>query len=253
MPSAPDPRLVEILKPARQILVFTGAGISTGSGIPDYRGPQGVWRTRKPVYYDAFMSSEAARIEYWEFKRETWGLYRAAHPNPAHIAIARLETAGRIEAVVTQNIDGLHELAGTSRTKLVEIHGTDRWIACLSCGERSHPETHFATFAKTRKPPRCHCGGFLKPATISFGQCLREQDLQRAAVAAQRADLVLALGSTLSVYPAAHFPLAAAERGIPYVIINQGETEHDRHPQLTLRLEGDVAEILPPAIDAALA
>jgi NAD-dependent deacetylase len=253
MPPPPHPRLVEILKPARHILVFTGAGISTGSGIPDYRGPQGIWKTRQPVYYDEFMSSETARIEYWDFKLETWELYRTALPNPAHMAIARIEAAGRVEAVVTQNIDGLHELAGTSRAKLVEIHGTDRWIACQSCGALSEPEAHFKAFVQTRKPPRCHCGGFLKPATISFGQSLREEDLQRAALAAQRADLVLALGSTLSVYPAAHFPLAAAERGIPYAIINRGETEHDNHPNLTLRIEGDVTSILPPTVDAALA
>ena len=253
MPPPPHPALVQHLKAARRIFIFAGAGISTGSGIPDFRGPQGIWKTRQPVYYDDFMSSEAARIEYWDFKLETWERYHSARPNPAHFAIARLEAAGRVEAVVTQNIDGLHELAGTSREKLVEIHGTDRWIACQTCGEMTEPGPHFDTFRQTRKPPRCHCGGFLKPATISFGQRLREEDLQRAARAAQHADLVLALGSTLSVYPAAHFPLLAAERGAPYVIINRGETEHDHLPCLTLRLEGDVAEILPPAIDAALA
>lgn len=253
MPPPPDPRLVESLRAARRIFIFAGAGISTGSGIPDFRGPQGVWKTRQPVYYDDFMSSETARIEYWDFKLETWQLYRAARPNPAHFAIARLEAAGRVEAVVTQNIDGLHELAGTSRGMLVELHGTDRWIACLSCGELTDPEPHFKAFSQSRKPPRCHCGGLLKPATISFGQCLREEDLARAARAAQHADLVLALGSTLSVYPAAHFPLLAAERGVPYVIINRGETEHDHLACVTLRIEGDVSQILPPAVDAALA
>lgn len=252
MPSDPDARLVALLKSARRILVFTGAGISTNSGIPDFRGPQGVWKTRQPVYYDDFMSSETARIEYWDFKLETWDLYRMARPNPAHDAIARLESAGRVEAVLTQNIDGLHEIAGTSRAKLVEIHGTDRWVACQTCGELSDPEPHFEDYRKTHKPPLCHCGGLLKPATISFGQCLREDDLRRAASATENADLVLALGSTLSVYPAAHFPLAAAERGAPYVIINRGKTEHDDHPRLTLRLEGDVADVLPPAVDAAL-
>ncbi len=253
MPSAPDPRLVELLRPARRVLVFTGAGISTDSGIPDYRGPQGVWKTRQPVYYDDFMSSDSARIEYWDFKLETWQLYRAARPNPAHLAIARLEAAGRVEAVVTQNIDGLHELAGSSRARLVEIHGTDHWIACQSCGDLSRPGPHFEAFRQTRRPPLCHCGGFLKPATISFGQALREEDLTRATRAAQRADLVLALGSTLSVYPAAHFPLAAAERGIPYIIINRGPTEHDHLPCVTLRVEGSVSASLPPAIDAAIA
>jgi len=194
MPPPPNPTLVQHLKAARRIFIFAGAGISTGSGIPDFRGPQGIWKTRQPVYYDDFMSSEAARIEYWDFKLETWQRYHSARPNPAHFAIARLESAGRVEAVVTQNIDGLHELAGTSREKLVEIHGTDRWVACQTCGEMTEPGPHFEAFRQTRNPPRCHCGGFLKPATISFGQRLREDDLERAARAAQHADLVLALG-----------------------------------------------------------
>jgi len=252
MPPTPESRLVDLLRQSRRIFAFTGAGISTNSGIPDYRGPQGVWKTRQPVYYDEFMSSKAAQIEYWDFKLETWDLYRTAKPNPAHHALARLEAAGRMAGLVTQNIDGLHEMAGTSRSMLVEIHGTDRWIACQTCGERSHPEPHFEAFRKTRIPPHCPCGGLLKPATISFGQNLREDDLRRASEIADIADLVLALGSTLSVYPAAHFPLAAVQRGIPYVIINRGQTEHDGQSCVTLRLEGDVAEILAPAVEQAL-
>lgn len=234
-------------------MAFTGAGISTNSGIPDYRGPKGVWKTRQPVYYDDFMSSRAAQIEYWDFKLETWELYRTAKPNAAHHALVRLETAGRLIGLVTQNIDGLPEMAGTSRPLLVEIHGTDRWVSCQSCGERSDPEPHFQLFRKTRNPPLCHCGGLLKPATISFGQSLCDEDLHRASAVAAQADLVLAIGSTLSVYPAAHFPLAAAQRGVPYVVINRGPTEHDAHACVTLRLEGDVAEILGPAVEAALA
>jgi NAD-dependent protein deacetylase/lipoamidase len=248
-----DTRLVELLRDSERILVFTGAGISTGSGIRDFRGPQGVWKTRQPVYFDAFLSSEDARIEYWDQKLEAWPTFRDARPNAAHDAVVALERAGKVDCVLTQNIDGLHARAGTSPERLVEIHGTGSEVECLSCGERSAPGPHMDAFAATRRPPRCDCGGLLKPATISFGQALRPDDLSRASRAAAACDLVLALGSTLSVYPASSFPLAAAERGVPYVIVNRGATEHDTHPAVVVRLEGDVSEILPPAVHAALA
>ncbi|MFH1530263.1 MAG: Sir2 family NAD-dependent protein deacetylase [Pseudomonadota bacterium] len=247
-----DPRLVALLAGATRILIFTGAGISTGSGIPDYRGPQGVWKRRKPVYYDDFMGSEDARIEYWDFKIEGWEAIRNAQPNAVHHATVRLEGAGRLAGVVTQNIDGLHARAGTSRDRLVEIHGTDLSVACQSCGELTDPEPHMRSFQETRRPPFCPCGGVLKPATISFGQGLRSEDLRRAAEMAAKADLVIALGSTLGVYPAAGIPLAAAEAGTPYVIINQGATEHDDLQVVTLRLHGDVGELFPAAVDEAL-
>ena len=248
-----DKRLIELLRASRQMLLFTGAGISTGSGIPDFRGPEGVWKRRQPVYYHDFMRSEAARIEHWDFKLEGWEGYRDARPNATHNAIVLLERAGKVRAVFTQNIDGLHSRAGTTSERLVELHGTNTLIECQTCGRRSDPEAHFASFQKTHRPPLCECGGFLKPATISFGQNLRNEDLERAEAAAQAADLVVALGSTLSVYPAANIPLLAANRGMPYVIINRGPTEHDDLPEVTLRLEGDVGEIFPPAVAAALA
>jgi NAD-dependent deacetylase len=245
-------RLVDFLRGARQILVFSGAGISTGSGIPDFRGPDGKWKRRQPVYYQDFMRSEAARIEHWDYKLEGWKAFRDAQPNATHKAVVRLENAGKLLIVVTQNIDGLHSKAGTSAPKLVELHGTNSLIECQSCGRRTDPQPHFGHFGATRKPPLCDCGGFLKPATISFGQNLRPEDLERAQHAAAHADLVVALGSTLSVYPAAHIPLLAAARGVPYVIINRGPTDHDGAPEVTLRLEGDVGEILAPAVEQAL-
>ena len=247
----PDPRLVELLRASGDVLIFTGAGISTGSGIPDFRGPQGIWKTRQPVYYQDFMTSEAARIEAWDFKLESWESFRDARPTPTHDAIVELERAGKLLTVVTQNIDGLHQKAGTSRQKLIEIHGTNAKIECQSCGERSDPEEHFEHFTATRQPPVCHCGGFLKSATISFGQDLVAADLEAASAAAARTDLVVALGSTLGVYPAASLPLLAAGRGVPYVIVNRGETEHDRHDSVTLRLEGSVDELFAPACLAA--
>lgn len=166
----------------------------------------------------------------------------------------RLEEADRVEAVVTQNVDGLHARAGTSAARLVEVHGTNARVECQSCHLRSDPGPHYETLARTREAPRCDaCGGFLKPATISFGQSLRAEDLQRAFEAAERADLAISLGSTLAVQPAASIPIAAARRRVPYVIVNRGPTEQDTMPEVTLRLEGDVCEIFPAAVEEALA
>lgn len=247
-----EARLVELLRSANAIVLLTGAGISTASGIPDFRGPGGLWTRRKPVYYDDFLASESARIEYWDYKLESWEIYRQAQPNVVHHAIAALERAGKIVAVLTQNVDGLHRRAGTTPERLVELHGTDLIVECQRCHATSDPIPHFDTFRATRRPPMCECGGILKAATISFGQSLRSADLDRAAAAVRKADLMIALGSTLSVYPAASLPLLAAQRGIPYVIVNRGATDHDGHASVTLRLDGDVTEILPPAVAMAL-
>ena len=247
-----DTRLVERLQACQRILVFSGAGVSTASGIPDFRGPGGVWTRRRPVYYEEFLASEPARVEYWDYKLETWEIYQHAMPNALHHAIVALERAGKVVSVVTQNVDGLHRRAGTSPSLLVELHGTDLLVECQRCHATSDPAPHFARFKTTRRPPYCACGGVLKSATISFGQSLRTTDLERSAAAAVKADLVLALGSTLSVYPAASIPLLAADRGTPYIIINRGASEHDDQPSLTLRLDGDVTDIVPPAVEAAL-
>lgn len=245
-------RLSNLLEEGREILIFTGAGISTGSGIPDFRGPGGVWSRRQPVYYHDFMTSEAARIEHWDYKLESWESFRDAVPNAVHNACVELENSGRLLKLVTQNIDGLHQKAGTSRELLVELHGTNAQVECQSCLERSEPDDHFREFAKTKSPPLCECGGFLKQATISFGQSLRQDDINAAEEAAMACDLVIALGSSLSVYPAASFPLIAAQRRVPYVIINRGPTEHDGNPAVTLRLEGDVVDIFPAAVEHSL-
>jgi len=247
-----DQRLVERLRAAKQILIFSGAGVSTASGIPDFRGPNGVWTRRRPVYYDEFLASEAARVEYWDYKLETWDIYQQAQPNAVHHAVVALERADKLLAVVTQNVDGLHRRAGTTAQRLIELHGTDLVVECQTCHASSQPMAHFNRFRATRSAPRCECGGLLKSATISFGQSLRPADVDRAAAAARRADLVVALGSTLSVYPAASIPLLAAERGTPYVIVNRGATDHDGHDAVTLRLDGDVTAIFPDAVAETL-
>jgi NAD-dependent deacetylase len=240
--------LVDLLKPAKKILIFSGAGISTGSGIPDFRGPQGVWKRRQPVYYQEFLASDEKRVEYWDYKLEAWTDFAAAQPNATHYAIFQLEQLGRLYRIVTQNIDGLHQAAGSSDDRVIEVHGTNRFIECVKCDARSEPGPHMEAFQKTRRPPVCECGGFLKSATISFGQPLDPRVTRRAFDAAHECDLVLSLGSTLSVQPAAMVPLEAAQRGVPYVVINRGATEHDE--LCTLRLEGDVGELLPPAVQA---
>jgi NAD-dependent deacetylase len=198
------------------------------------------------------MTSEAARVEHWDFKLEGWESFKNARPNDVHRAIVRLEQASRVQMVVTQNIDGLHTLAGTSAERLVELHGTNSLVECQTCGWRGDPQPFFDFFRENRATPRCDCSGFLKPATISFGQNLEPNELARAEQAAMSADLVVALGSTLSVYPAASFPLLAARRGVPYVVINRGPTEHDALPEVSLRLEGEVTEIFPAAVRTAL-
>jgi NAD-dependent deacetylase len=244
--------LAQYLRPARRMLVFTGAGISTPSGIPDFRGPGGVWTKRAPVYYQDFMSSEAARIEHWDYKLEAWTAFCSARPNIVHDSIVKLERAGKVRALVTQNIDGLHSLAGSTTEHLIELHGTNAFVECQTCFWRGDPRPHYEFFQKHRQPPVCHCGGFLKPATISFGQNLNPETMERAAAAAKDADLVVALGSTLSVYPAASFPLMAAQRGVPFVIVNRGPTDHDHDPAVSLRLEGELVKIFPDAVDEAL-
>ncbi len=230
-----------LMQKAARPLFFTGAGMSTGSGIPDFRGPKGVWKHRKPVYYQDFLASEKARVEYWEYKLEGFEQFRNAKPNDAHLALAELERMGKVCALVTQNIDGLHQDAGNSN--VIELHGTNRWVECVSCGKRTPPESAFEEFKRTSRCPVCECGGYLKTATISFGQAMPEDLLEKAFAAAAEADLAVSIGSTLEVQPAASVPLVVLEKGAPYVVINRGGTAHDRIA--TLRLEGDLGEILP--------
>src|SRR5262245_29673532 len=244
----PSKDLLAFLERSRSAVVLTGAGMSTSSGIPDFRGPQGIWTRRQPVYFDELLASEEKRVEDWDYKCEGYDVFRAAVPNAAHRAIALLERIGRLHCLVTQNIDGLHHAAGNSAERVVEIHGTNRWVECLSCKTLSDPAPFVASFRSSGKPPRCECGGMMKFATISFGQSIRPEVLSRAIEAMRQAGLVLALGSTLSVHPAASLPLIALERRVPYLIVNQGATDHDDNA--TLKIEGDVVAIVPPAIEA---
>ena len=235
---------------AQRILAFTGAGISTASGIPDFRGPSGVWKTKTPIYYQAFMASEAAQLEYWQFKYDGWSAFRDALPNSAHRSLAALEALGKLECVVTQNIDGLHQAAGNSSERLVELHGTQREVECTGCGAREPADPRMQEFGRTGAVPRCSdCSAVLKPAVVMFGQALDPGRIERAFRAAEAADLVIALGSSLVVTPAADVPLRAARRGIPYIIVNRGETAHD--DVATVRIDSDVGDVLSRALQSS--
>jgi len=233
----------ELLAAAKKILVFTGAGVSTGSGIPDYRGPDGEWTRREPVLYQDFLASTKAKQDYWRYKAATFPAFRRAAPNAAHLALAELEKSGRLLALVTQNIDGLHRAAGLGADKLVELHGSGLYAECLDCFGWTSMEEALDKFNADGAPPLCSCGGWLKPAVIMFGQPLDQETLLRAFRAAENCDLVLAAGSTLSVEPAASVPLAAKSAGKPYLIVNRGPTAHDAAADV--RLEGDACDLLP--------
>lgn len=222
------------LAASKSAVAFTGAGISTESGIPDFRSPGGIWSQARPVPYDEFLSSESARREYWRQKVIAHREFARAAPNVGHHTLARWELAGRLRGVLTQNIDGLHQLAGSAQ--VVELHGTARRVRCLDCGADSDVEPWVARFWETNEPPACpDCAGRLKHATISFGQSLDPIVLQTAFAWSRAADVYLAIGSSLVVEPAASLPRKAAECGARLVIINRDPTPLDDLAQLVLR------------------
>lgn len=250
---APD-TLLEYLVQSERIVIFTGAGISTGAGIPDYRGPQGIWKTRPEITYQDFFEFETKRAQYWTYKSEDWQHLKALSPTPAHLAVTELHRLGKLEAVITQNIDGLHRRAKTPEEKLIELHGRMDQVLCVNCGKTEDADETYHLWLTQNRMPNCpECGHLLKPGVIQFGEMLREPDLIRAQKAMQAPDLVIAIGSTLQVQPAASFPIMAARAGIPYLIINQGETAHDGMPHVALRLEGDIQDIFPQAVTDAAA
>lgn len=220
-------RVATWLSEAKSAVAFTGAGISTESGIPDFRSPGGVWSRTQPVYFEDFLASEPARQEYWRQKSETHTEFMHSQPNAGHAALAGWEAEGRIRAVITQNIDGLHQIAGSRH--VVELHGTARYVACLDCGARFEADPMVKQFRENGLPPACpKCGGITKHATISFGQQLDTDILEQATELTQQADLFLAMGSSLVVHPAAGLPPLAKRNGARLVIINRDATEQDQ-------------------------
>jgi len=226
-----DPRddirsVADWLAGVKTAVAFTGAGVSTESGIPDFRSPGGVWATSQPVYFDEYLRSPAAREEYWRQKAETHVGFMAAQPNVTHTTLAEWEAAGTIRGVITQNIDGLHQIAGSRQ--VLELHGTARFVDCLDCGERHEADAMVTLFNEAGTVPACvRCGGVTKHATISFGQTLPADVLRASASWAGESDVFVVLGSSLVVEPAASLPRIAKERGAKLVIINRDRTPLD--------------------------
>ena len=222
----PIEQLADFLEGATAGVAFTGAGISTESGIPDFRSPGGVWSRQSPVYYDDFLRSRAERVRFWQMRRQMHAEFANADPNDGHRALARLEEAGKIIAVVTQNIDGLHQDAGSKR--VIELHGTNRMVGCVSCGKEWEPQEVLARVDAGDEAPDCdECGAPLKSKTISFGQAMPEREMAEAAELSSVADVYLAIGSSLVVHPAATFPQLAKQHGAKLVILNKTPTPLD--------------------------
>jgi len=224
-------------------VAFTGAGISTESGIPDYRSQGGIWDEFKPVYFDDFMSEKNARIEYWRQKAAMYDDLQKAKPNAAHLALAELYDHGRLTAVITQNIDGLHQESGIPADDVIELHGNTRRVRCMSCDALSTDHEAFERIAAGDPAPECACGGYLKPDTISFGQAMPEDEVKRATALAQGCDLFLVVGSTLLVHPAALLPDMAHRNGAFLAIVNLSETPYDA--VCDVRIQGKAGEVLP--------
>lgn len=240
-----------LLADRRRILVFTGAGISTESGIPDFRGPQGVWKEVDPADFtiERFLASEQVRIDRWRRRFEDDSPeYR---PNAAHEAVARLWQSGLMVGCVTQNIDGLHQAAGLPGSAVAELHGNGKGIACYDHGHPADPAEVEARWREGDADPRCLvCGSILKTTVVFFGEMLPDAAIARADEFTAQADAAIAVGSTLGVYPAAFYPLEVASRAEPFVILNQGPTELDH--VATVRLEGKAGTLLPLLVHALI-
>jgi NAD-dependent deacetylase len=242
--------LARMIGAARRAVVFTGAGISTESGIPDFRSPGGIWTKYKPIDFDDFLSSEEARREAWRRKFATDATIRDAKPNRGHRAVAELVRRGTAAAVITQNIDGLHQASGVPEARIIELHGNTTYARCLDCSCRYEIEAMRLAFEQAEIPPRCdECGGLIKTATISFGQSMPVDAMRRAEQETLAADLFIVVGSSLVVYPAAGFPELAKRNGAALVIVNRDRTGLDEIADLVLNRA--IGEALGVAIGVA--
>jgi len=240
--------LARLIADARRIVVFTGAGISTESGIPDFRSPGGVWSKMKPIQFQDFVASEARRREAWDraFSGRAGWVGRA--PNAGHMAVARLVALGRASSVITQNVDNLHQASGIPADRVIELHGNASYATCLDCGARHELEALKGLYEATGDLPACRlCKGIVKTATISFGQAMPLGPMARAEAETKACDLFLVLGSSLVVYPAAGFPVMAKRRGAALAIVNREATELDGYADLVLHDEiGPVMTAVAP-------
>ena len=239
--------LKDLIERSRRVVVFTGAGISTESGIPDFRSPGGIWTRMAPIDFRDFMRSEEIRIEAWRRKFALDETLMKAEPNKGHMAIAKLVDQGKASHVITQNIDNLHQNSGVPADKVIELHGNTTYAKCLQCGAREELAHIKTVFEERGHPPACRfCEGILKTATISFGQSMPEIEMERATEATLDCDLFLAIGSSLQVYPAAGFPIMAKRNGSKLVILNREETELD--PIADLVVNAEIGATLAPLV-----
>ena len=228
--SSPIEKIAEWIVESHRIVVFVGAGMSTESGIPDFRSPGGVWDRYDPQEFDyqRFLESETAREKYWQMATEMYESMKEARPNPAHLAIAELERLEKLDCLITQNIDGLHFKAGNSADKVLELHGTAMHVSCLTCRKRYDRDAIQVRIAAGDKAPLCDaCGGLLKPATISFGQAMPAAETKAAYDRSAACDLFIVIGSSLVVQPAAQMPVVAKQNRAKLVIINRERTTCD--------------------------
>jgi NAD-dependent deacetylase len=246
-------QIAQRINDAQKIVIFTGAGISTESGIADFRGPDGLWQKYDPddFYITKFMASHENRARYWGLMKELYPTLAYAQPNPAHYAITQLEQRGKLLAVITQNVDNLHQKAGTSPQLVIELHGTLHTAHCLSCGKTYLMEEIWQQLNKGMiQVPECSdCGGIVKTSGVSFGEALPQEALNRAIAYSQQCDLFIVIGSSLVVYPAAEMPLIAKRHGATLVIVNAEETPFDHLADFIVR--GKAGDILPQVIDMA--
>ncbi len=243
--------VADAVRASRRMVVFTGAGISTESGIPDYRGPNGVWKTNRIPTVENVRTDRAGREERWAQQRERYPEMVAREPNAGHQAVAELERSGRVSAIVTQNIDGLHQKAGSNPDRVLELHGSSHWARCMNCGRRYPMAEIVARVASGEADPRCEvCGGVLRSSTILFGEALPERTLRQAVDASSAADMMLVVGSSLAVKPAAQLPVLARRNGAGLVIVNREPTPLDEIAHAVVR--GEAGPVLATLADLVL-
>ena len=230
--------LAALLQESRRAVIFTGAGMSTESGIPDFRSPGGIWTKMMPVEFQDYVSDPGARRVSWQRRFEMEETWSKVAPNDGHRAVAQLVASGKVSHVITQNIDALHQAGGVADEQVIELHGNTRYAKCLDCGRRVEIADIRAHFEAHGDAPDCaDCGGIVKTATISFGQPMPEGEMARAEAASLACDLMLVLGSSLAVFPAAGFPLLAKRNGARLAILNRDQTPHDRFADLVINAE----------------
>jgi NAD-dependent deacetylase len=230
--------LANLLRESRRAVIFTGAGMSTESGIPDFRSPGGIWTRMQPIAFQDYISDPQARRTSWQRRLEMEETWKTVQPNQGHRAVAELIAVGKASHVITQNIDALHQASGVPAEQVIELHGNTRQAKCLDCGAAAKIADILAHFEAHGDAPDCTlCGGLVKTATISFGQPMPEGEMARAEAATKACDLMMVLGSSLQVYPAAGFPLLAKRQGAPLVILNREETPMDSYADLVINAE----------------